>query len=321
MNNNKSFFDNKELSQIDREIREHLNRPTLAQQMRADSRKKEEASNRGLSFSKELHKYWYVYVFLCISALFTGTLGIYMGLSPTMVTETDGSKYIHFNTDVGHVLLALTYLVAFIGVTELAFGIAKWKYYTREENNRFQKWLMIVTMVLAGASIMGTGIAGGNVVASNISFLSEFVNISPVAQKYVVIAIPVLIVLYTVLFSAYALSSDMAATERLMSEQERQRELDNRTRMNAIEQIAAEKLQAAEIGAFQKLVEEGVISSAQAMAAIRAGRSLKQEELFQGRDLDGDGQVGHKRPVSLQYRPAPVPASDNGREKEKGNFQ
>ena len=295
MNENKpsGFYDNSNIDKIDREIKNHLARPTLVSDLKKQSEKNREAQG-GLDWSKEIRRYWFVYLFLAVSALFTGTLGIYMGLSPTSVTEADGSKYIHFNTDAGHVLLALVYLVAFVTVTEVAFAIAKWKFFTREERNNTQWWMMILAMVVAGLSILMTGIAGGVVVASNIAFLTDFVEIPSIAQKWVVVAIPVLIVTYTVLFSAYALSSSQAASERLTNEMERERELDNKTRMNAIRQIAAEKLQAAEIEAFQRLVMSGLISSAEALAAIEAGRSLMQEELFLGRDLDGDGRIGRK---------------------------
>jgi hypothetical protein len=294
MSENKGFYDSSNVDKIDREIKNHLARPTLVSDLKKQNKDKREAQG-GLSWSTEWEKYWYVYVFLLISGLFTGTLGIYMGLSPSLVTEpATGVQYIHFNTDPGHVLLAIVYFIAFLGVTEVAFAIAKWKYYTREEKNKTQSGTMIAAMVIAGLSILLTGIAGGMVVASNIAFLSEFVDIPPLAQKWVVIAIPVLIVTYTALFSSYALSSDQAASERLTNEMERERQLDNKTRMNAIRQIAAERLQAAEIEAFQRLVMQGLISSADALAAIEAGRSLKQEELFLGRDLDGDNRIGNR---------------------------
>lgn len=290
--NKSQFYDNSKLEQIDRQIKTHLARPTLVSDLKKQNERKKTENTKGLNWSNEWKHYWYVYLFLAVSALFTGTLAIYMGLSPVLVTEADGRKFLRFNDDLGHIALAIVYFVAFIAVTEGAFGIAKWKYFTREENNEKQKWTMIIALGLAGLSILLTGIAGGTVIASNIAFLSEFVDIPPAAQKWVVVAIPVLIVLYTVLFSVYGLSSDQAASERIMREKERERELDNRTRMDAIRQIAAERLQAAQIEAFERLVEKGVISSAEALAAIEAGRSLHQEEAHLGRDLDGDGQVG-----------------------------
>ncbi|RPJ29165.1 MAG: hypothetical protein EHM33_01985 [Chloroflexi bacterium] len=297
-NKSNGFYDNERLNKIDQQIKTHLARPTLVSDLKKQNEKKNAEKTRGLNWQTEWKNYWYVYVFLLISALFTGTLGIYMGLSPQLVDDPAGS-YIHFNTDIGHVLLAIVYLIAFVGVTEVAFAIAKWKFFTREESNNKQEWTMIVAMVIAGLSILGTGIAGGTVVASNIAFLSEFVNIPPAAQKWVVVAIPVLIVLYTFLFSIYALASESAATERIMREKERERELDNKTRMDAIRQIAAERLQAAQIEAFERLVEKGLISSAEALAAIEAGRSLHQEEVHLGRDLDGDRAIG-TQPIGTQ---------------------
>jgi hypothetical protein len=312
MSENKGFYDSSNVDKIDREIKNHLARPTLVSDLKKQNQQKREALG-GLDWGAELKKYWYVYVFLFISALFTGTLGIYMGLAPTLVTDpAAGTQYIHFNTDFGHVFLAIVYFVAFVGVTEIAFAIAKWKYYTREERNTKQSGTMITAMVVAGLSILLTGIAGGMVVASNIAFLTEFVEIPGVAQKWVVVAIPVLIVIYTALFSVYALSSQQAAAERITNEMERERQLDNKTRMNAIRQIAAERLQAAEIESFQRLVMQGLISSADALAAIEAGRSLKQEELFLGRDLDGDNKIGN-RPASVQ---TDLTKSPNG-EKER----
>lgn len=314
MDQSNEFYNNASLDKIDREIKAHLARPTLVSDLKKQHAKLKARDTGWLNWSAEWRNYWYVYVFLFISSLFTGMLGIYMGLSPTMVESPSGT-YIHFNTDLGHILLAVVYFIAFIGVTEAAFVIAKWKFFTREENNETQKWTMLSSMGIAGLSILGTGIAGGMVVASNIAFLSEFVEIPPAAQKWVVIAIPVLIVVYTFLFSAYALSSDTAASERLMNEKERERELDNRTRMHAIRQIAAEKLQVAEIEAFERLVLQGLLSSAEALAAIEAGRSLKQEEIYLGRDLTGDHKIGDQPVVPLPQVEMQPSFSSNGKGK------
>lgn len=286
------FFDMGELDALDKQIAERMARPTLVKQLKDKNRKKKA---EGLTWGAELANYYYVYIFLLISSMFTGTLGIYMGLSPTLVTDATGT-FIHFNTDIGHLLLAVVYFVAFIGVTEVAFAIAKWKFFTREERNTVQQWTMIAAMGIAGISILGTGIAGGTVVASNIAFLSEFVHISPAAQKWVVVAIPVLITLYTFLFSTYALSSDQAASERLTREQERENDLDHRTRLKSIEQIGAQQLQVAEIRRYQQLVLQGRISAADAQAAIRAGRTLGQEETRQNRDIDGRDGIGNNAP-------------------------
>ncbi|MCI0551298.1 MAG: hypothetical protein L0287_10105 [Anaerolineae bacterium] len=301
MSTNKDFFDfSKEIDDLDWKITEQMTQPTIVDKLMEKKKQK----LIPLEWQKELNEYWYVYLFLAISALFTGTLAIYMGLSPSLVTEADGT-YIHFNTDLGHVLLAIVYVIAFIGVTEAAFSIFKWKYHTREENNGTQAWTMFLGMFIAGVSILGTGVVGGSVVASNIAFLTEFREISPATQKWVVVAIPLLITLYTFLFSAYALSSESAKAERITREQERKQELDHQTRMQGIERIGQQKLQLTEIQRYMQMVEEGKISAADAQAAIRAGRTLKQEEKHQGHDIDGDQRIGDA--------PQPVGTSKNGK--------
>lgn len=313
MNNNNNFFErSKDIESLDRKITERMTRPTIVDKMKAASKRK----LLPLGWEKDLQEYWYVYAIMAVSAMFTLTLGIYMGLAPTLVTNPDGSQSILFNTDLGHVLLAIVYVIAFVSVTEGMFLICKWKYHTREENNPTQSNTMLAGMVISGLSILLTGWAGGTVVAHNIAFLSEFQEIPPVAQKWVVVAIPLLLALYAFLLSAYALSSESAQAERLTREQQRRMELDHKTRMQGIEAIGAEELQLAEINRYIQLVQAGKMNAADAQAAIRAGRTLKQEEIHRGRDIDGDGNIGS---VSPAMRPTPTPVSANGDRKE--NFQ
>lgn len=294
---------------LDKKIAEHMTRPTLVDKVK--SAQKHKLIPAG--WSKDLHDHWYIYVMLGVSALFTITLGIYMGLSPTLVTAPDGSVSIVFNTDVGHILLAIVYSIAFFSVTEVAFLIFKWRYFTREEGNQAQEMTMLAGMIISGISILLTGWAGGTVVAHNIAFLSEFQEIPPVAQKWVVVAIPLLLTLYAFLFSAYALSSEAAQAERITTESTRRMTLDHQTRMRGIEAVAEEELQLAEIDRFLQLVQIGKISAADARAAIRAGRTLGQEEARQSRDIDGDGMVGLRTPV-VHPIPEPMQPGRNGKE-------
>jgi len=284
----KDMFDPKEMNDLDKQISDRIARPSLIGKMKAKN--KAVQSTRLLDWSNELRQYWYVYVFLTVSAIFTMTLGFYMGIAPKF---DPAAMTITYQTDILHLILALVYMVAFVAVTEVAFVIGKWLFFTREEANIAQQISTIFMMVIAGVSILGTGIAGGMVIASQISFLTSFVSIPDTAQKWVVVAIPVLITLYTVLVTVYSLSSDSAASERLAREQKRASDLDNTTRTRAIEQIAAEQLQVTELKRYLELVANGHISAASAQAAIRAGRTLGQEELRQGRDIDGIGGVGN----------------------------
>ena len=303
------FFDVSELEELDREIADQIGRPTLVDQMQEQS-DAEEA--RRTNWANELKKHWYIYAFLLLSALFTGTLGVYMGLSPTLVTEAGGLTYIHFNIDIGHVLLAIVYFLSFVGVTEFQFAVAKQKFHTREQKNQAQKHTMLIAMTVGVIGIIGTGLAGGMIVASNIMFLTEFASIPPAAQKWVVIIIPLMFAIYTVLYTIYALSSEEAKAERLASENERKQNLDHQTRMRSIEQIATRQLQVAEIMVYKQMVMAGKLSSAEAAAAIRAGRTLAQTEAALGRDLDGDRSVGTTRRLPT---PQPLPAYAAGRQR------
>ena len=285
----KDMFDPKELNDLDKQISDRIARPSLIGKMKAKN--KAVQSTRLLDWSNELRQYWYVYVFLCVSAVFTMTLGFYMGVAPKF---DPAAMTITYQTDILHLFLAFVYMLSFVAVTEIAFVIGKWLFFTREEANTVQQISTIFMMVIAGISILGTGIAGGMVIASQISFLTSFVSIPDSAQKWVVVAIPVLITTYTVLVTIYSLSSDSAASERLAREQKRASELDNATRARAIEQIAAEQLQVTELKRYMQLVADGNISAASAQAAIRAGRTLGQEELRQGRDIDGIEGIGNE---------------------------
>lgn len=301
MNNN--FFDKSGLEALDQQIEEHMSRPTLVGRLKKGQKRKIEGQ---LDWAAELSKYWYVYIFLVVSAVFTGTLGGYMGLAP-YPTETG----LYFQTDAPHIFLAMVYVVAFITVTEVAFALSKRLFFTREENNNAQKFSMLVMMFVSGISIFGTGLAGGMVIASNIDFMSEFTAVPAAAQKWVVAAIPALITTYTILVTIYHLSSDSAASERITREQIREQELDNQTRQRAIETIAAEQLSKAELLRYMVLVEEGKISAADAKAAMRAGRTLGQEEIRRGKDIDGYGGIGVTRPLPVTQMAAET-RSPNG---------
>lgn len=302
MNDKKdSFFDTSDVDALDRQIAENMARPTLVDQLQAQNDK---VIARKMSWKDEIKRYWYIYLMLAVSGLFTTMLGLYMGLAPNLVTKLDGSQAINFNTDFGHVATAIMYVVAFLSVTEGAFVIAKLKFHEREEANIVQAIMMVSAMILAGVSIIGTGIAGGNVVASTLGFLSEFKEVSPVAQKWVVRIIPVLLALYAYAFTAYQLSSRQAKAKRLARENKEKQELDHAMRMDNIMLIGQRQFQAAEIEMYKQMVMQGRLTAAEASAALRAGTTLQQLEKQLGRDLDGNKEVG-----TVSLRNVPIPPS------------
>jgi hypothetical protein len=300
-------------AQLDAMIKARRGEGSLIGAMEIEEKKKRaEKEVVLLQWKDDLKKYPYLYIVLCVSALFTLTLGMFMGIAP----KVDLMKgQIIYQTDALHLFLALVYMIAFVTVTEGAFGIAKWLYHTRENNNNTQEWTMLVMMMIAGFSIVGTGIAGGMVIASNIAFLSAFIEIPEAAQKWVIVIIPILLAVYTSLLSAYALSSNQARSERMLGQDKRKSELDNIIRQQSIMQIGAEKMQLAELNRYMELIEKGVISAADATAAMLAGRTLKQEEKRTKRDLDGDGRIADQ-PVRIAFaaetKAEEIPNADRG---------
>lgn len=277
------------INDIDKIINESMNQPTLADSMQETADRRSEAR---MSIFGDFRVNWPIYLVAIISGIFTATLGVFMGLSPTLITQADGSQVIHFNTDWTHIFLAMVYAVAFVGTTELQLLIGKKKYSEREEGNPSQKYSMLSVMTVAVLGMIGTGVAGGFVIASNIAFLTDFREIPHSAQIWVIVIIPILLAFYGVMYLVYALNSDHAKAVRLTRDAQRRMELDHQTRMANAQLVAQRTLQIEEIKAYWRLVNEGKITAAEANAAIKAGKTLGQLESEKGRDLDGNGNVG-----------------------------
>lgn len=296
---NKNFYDDSDLRDIDEQINEVIGKPTLVEQMQERSENIQKTKN---NFGNEIKQYWYIYLPLLVSSVFTAMLGLYMGLAPYLKVEADGSKTIEFNSDWGHVITAVIYVVSFVFVTEVAFVIYHNLFHRREEGNTAQSGTMLVGMILAGVSILGTGISGGMVVSSTLGFLSEFAEIPAGAQKWVVIVIPIMLTTYAALLTTYKLSSRAAKAERLARESEAKMVLDQKVRMQGIQAIGKRRIQAASIKLYEEMVTRGLLSQAEADWAFNSGLSLSDIEKRLGRDLTGEGRIGD---TSGLRRPAP----------------
>lgn len=286
--NMKSIFDSSDLDGIDAQIDAELSRGTLIDRMQETSDKNEA---RKMDWTNEFREYWYIYVPVIVSALFTLTLGIYLGLDPQRMTNADGSQYIYWHTDWAHVLMAIIFGIAFLVVTEFMFVVGKLRYQTREEANPTQRTTSWWVMAIAAVSVAVTGIAGFRVVASNIAMLTDFQAIPRSAQLWVSIAIPLLITIHLVLLTAYANSSAHAKAKRLARENKRKQDMDQEARMAFVEQMANRAFQVQEIKAFERAVMAGLLTATEAAAARRAGKTLQQLEKELGRDLNQDGKI------------------------------
>lgn len=273
---------------IQARVKERMSRPSVIEDLH--QKNKEQAERKSPWFA-EFRSDKATYVIMAISAVFTTILGLLLGLAPTLLTKPDGSTVIHVNTDIPHLTIALIYMVAFVTVTEAAFLVAKNKFHNREEGNPVQQNTMVAMMVLAGVSIVGTGLAGSVVGASVLGFLSEFREISPTAQKWVVGVIPVLLAFYAYLLTAYKLSSEEEKANRLTEQMRRQQQREHRLQRDLVNLEVEEMMMLAEDKAYLEAVERGALTAADAAAAKRAGKTLRQLEREKGEDLDGDGRV------------------------------
>ena len=302
MNNTLSNFENPD-DDLDARLAQIANGDSFITTMQRKQKEKPKVDD--MSFAAELAKNWWMYVLLAISSMFTATLGFVMGLAPY---PTDAGLY--FQTDGLHLFLALAYAVAFVGVTEFAFGLGKWLYFTREQSNVTQSGSMIVWMIAAGVSILFTGIAGGSVIASFISFMTAFANVSVMSQEWIVKSIPALFFFYAALGTVYILSSRENAAKRMVREQLREANLAHETRLKVAKQWGKEQVQKVEIKGYMDAVERGVMSAPEAQAGIDAGLSLREAEEQLRRDLDGDNIIGPVRPGKNGRHPQPSYALD-----------
>lgn len=281
---------------IQTNIKERMSRPSVTESLNEQNKKQADKKSPWFSDVKADKA---TYTLMFISGIFTALLGIILGLAPYTVTAADGSKSIFFNTDLLHVGIAAIYAVAFVTVTEGALMIAKNKYRQREEGNGTQTVTMIVMMVLAGVSIVGTGYAGGVIGASVLGFLSDFKEIPHNAQGWVVKVIPVLIAIYAFLLIGYHNSSEEEKSKRLTEQLKRQQQREHQLQRDLVELEVQEMMMLAEDKSYIEAVERGVLSAADAAAARKAGKTLRQLEAERGQDLNGDGKI---------ERPGPKPA-------------
>jgi MFS family permease len=286
MNDNKQFdaFRDK----INSGIRDRLNRPTLTESLQEQNEKQATRKNGWMA---ELKADRATYIIMAVSATFTAMLGLLMGLAPTLVTNADGSTNIFFHTDALHWVIAILYIAAFVSVTEVAFIVAKQKFHVREEGNITQQASMTAMMFMAGVSIVGTGWAGGTIAASVLGFLTDFKEIPHSAQRWVVAIIPVLLAVYAFLLTFYRLSSLEEKSKRMTDQMTRKQRLDHELQMAMVELEGDEQLQLAEIESYQRAVSKGLLSAAEAQAARRAGKTLRQLEGERGQDLNGDRKI------------------------------
>lgn len=285
---------------LQKRIKDRMSRPSVTEDLQ--KQQQHQAEKKSPLFA-DFRTDKATYTFMAISGVFTALLGIILGLAPYTVTALDGTQSIYFNTDLVHVMIAVVYAVAFVSVTEGAILVGKNKFRQREEGNGTQYWTMLIMMILAGVSVVGTGYAGGVIGASVLGFLSDFREIPSSAQGWVVKVVPVLIAIYAFLLIGYKNSSLEEQDKRLTEQLKRKQQREHQLQRDLAQLEVDEMMMLAEDKAYIEAVERGVLSAADASAAKRAGKTLRQLEAERGQDLDGDGKIETvKRPaIQAQY--------------------
>lgn len=278
---------------LQKRISERMSRPSVTASLQKQNQTQAEKKS---PFLQDYRSDKATYNFMAISALFTAMLGIILGLAPYTITVADGSTSIYWHTDLVHVMIAIVYAISFVAVTEAALLVGKSKYRTREEGNAVQQTTMTIMMVIAGISIVGTGYAGGVIGASVLGFLDDFKEIPSSAQGWVVKVIPVLIAIYAFLLIGYRNSSESEKADRLIFQLKEEQRRDHRLNRDMTDLEVEEMMGLAEDRAYIDAVTRGVLSSADASAARKAGKTLGQLEAERGEDLNGDGVVQRPRP-------------------------
>jgi hypothetical protein len=284
------------IEKINEEIRKRIGRPRLADQVQKSVKEAELQNENPFSIKAEAREHPILFALLAFSAIFSASLGIYIALSPRLQV-IDGATVVTYQTDLGHILQAILLMVVFVGITEFAFVAGNHYFHKREPGNNAQAISSFAVMAVAIVAIIGTGWAGGSVLASVTSFMTGFVEVPASAQKWIVYGIPLLIAFYTVSIAVYKNASKVLQNRRFLENERVLNEIDRRLRRDTATLAAEEMLEAAEIARYMELVRSGVMSAAEANARVLA-----------------DTTLGNKSPAPAPDRRAPSLPSSNGHE-------
>lgn len=294
------FMNLGDMSEIDNRILAEAGQDDLVDRMHEQ---KQKDATRKAPWMQEVREHWFLYTLLAVSFLLTETLAIYIGLAPHLAPDLTrpGEQVIQFNTDFGHLLTALIYMLVFPLVTEVAFDNNRKKFNRRETGNFHQTWTMALSVVVSVISWIGTGVAGAYVIFSTLGSLG-FMKIPENVQTWLVWVIPILLAFFAVMNWLYETNSRFSKSQKMVEEQSKNAELADQMRMKQIEQAGKRAIRAAAIRSYERAVALGLLSQAEADAALAQGMSLADLERKLNRDITGEGKIGDTSGLS---RPAP----------------
>lgn len=300
----KDLFDNEEfkelgdLSEWDNLVLETAGEDDIVERMQQEN---ETQAEKRAPWMRDVKDNWFMYALLGLSFLLTEMFAIYLGLAPKLVPDPNSptGTSIHFNTDIGHLLTALVYMLVFPIVTEIAFDRAYKKFMGRETGNFTQQWTMTVAVALSIASIIGTGVAGGYLVLSTLGSVG-YIEIPPSVQMWIIWVIPGMLAGFAVLHRIYDSGSKHAKLQKMIAERKRKADLADQLRDDAMDRAGRRAIKKAAYGAYRRAVAKGLISQEEANAGLAAGKSLQELEKDLGKEITGDGVIG---PVTRRNLP------------------
>lgn len=171
------------------------------QQMTSKQKKQMQAEE----FKRKYSRYWMIYWGLFFTAALSFLCGVVL---PFMREDID------VPLNWGTAMISAYFALGFLTIGEGAFNFWFDKVTDSDPDNGGQKWIAAVMIALSAIVSLSTALATSYIIVWYIRIFDTFLKIPPWAQKYIAIAIPVVIVANVVAGVAFKWISDEAFSER-----------------------------------------------------------------------------------------------------------
>ena len=248
-----------------------------------ERKEKETKKNKRRAAWLPFQKYWLLYLALIFTAILSAFAGVYIGFAP------DSTGSIHYENTfdlIRRVFFALFYMIGFVATAEGATLYWESKLIFHDVNaegktNDTQIKTARIALIVSIATIIATGLASARFLTTWLGSLTAFATVPLGAQEWVVWSIPILLVFHVITSILYWYNSEEARLERWQSDIQRQTKASNA-------QIKSDAWKLTYESVAPELARQQGIALAQKMLK----QDFYEQELAEGKDLDGDGFVG-----------------------------
>lgn len=222
------------------------------------------------------------------SAFLTALMGLFIGLNPRLnelgILELFGGQDTASAAFIG-IFFGIIYMCAFPILGE--YGTYYWhrKLALREEGNKGQLGISLVTLLLAAVFTITTAVSASFVLATLLHTFDVFNVIPEWVQYWTILIIPIALALHAGANMAYDHVSEYAADRRAMQREldEAENEAENQIRQA---RVNAKKLAAlAAANEYERVSETGAVAAGLSMAR----KAWEQDRKTMGTDSDDDG--------------------------------